>query len=210
MDKVLKTILKVKKDLGGDWREDLENIDIYEYVSPLYETYDNYEANILLCFIVLSCHQESGFLDLKKDRIEDKLRIMTSIAGPSALTIPSFHSAVYERASGPIAQVMDWLFEYQVDWRLSIRDSLATYSSIAFSAAKKITEDNDSKTIKERGEVLKIAMANRKEALALDKEIQDDYAIMNTIASLEGRKSPVEKLKPGGSWENYIQNSRKK
>ena len=204
MDKVVKTILDLKETMHADWSDALAQIDIYDPVSALYDTYDTYHANLLLCFLVLSCHQDSGYLDRKKDRIDDKKRIMVSLAGPSCLSDPLISQVVFEIPGGPVAQVMDWLFDYQMDARLKARDALDTYSSIALSKVAQINSENDPKTMKEVGQLIDVALSARERADALDKKIKEDFAALEDMATQDGRKSPTQRHKGIDSWENHI------
>jgi hypothetical protein len=207
MDKVLKLISKLSKDLNKDWSEDLKRINIYQDVDVLYSTYDMHHANCILAFIIFSFHSESERLELHKDRLENKTKIMCSLVGDWAMTIKEFKDSVdgNDKAAN---EVINWIFEYQKDWRWTQVELDFSYHAQIREMTKSISSTEDAKDALQKGKCIEEALKRRRQGEALLKEMQQDYMNLDTIAKQENRNEPTKEIKGIMSWEDHKRNKK--
>lgn len=209
MDKVLKLISKLKGSLQDNWEDNLRRINIYEDVNDVYSVHDNYHANCILTFIVFSYHNSSDWLELHKDRLENKTKIMSSIVGDWAMTDEVF-KAVVEGKDKAANNVINWLMDYQKDWRWQQVELDFSYHAQIRELAKSIDENADPKDALAKGKCIEEALKRRRQGEALLKEMQQDYMVIDTIAKQEGRPQPTKDVKGFTSWEDHKRNKDKK
>lgn len=204
MDKVITLITTLTNKLENDWKPQLEAINIYDDVAVLYENYDNYIANIMLAFIVFAYHKESPYLDLHKDRLDNKKGILQSLAGDAALDHEDLKKAISDEQAIAVGLVIDWLMEYLKDWRWKTIEACFTYHAKAMEMGKAASALEDPKVVKERGLLLNQGISARLQGEDLLKEIQIDYMPLDTIMELENKQKITKRLSGMASWEEAL------
>jgi len=208
MDKVLKLISKLYKELTKDWSVELKKINIYEDVNEIYSKHDTYHANCILSFIVFAYHRESQWLELHKDRLENKTKIMRTIVGDWAMSDEAFSETVKGNNSASNT-VITWLLDYQKDWRWKQIELDFSYHAQIRDMTKNIKPEEDAKDALNKGKCIEEALKRRRQGEALLKEIQQEYMILDTIAKQENKPEPTKDIKGIMSWEDRIRDKNK-
>lgn len=196
MDKLLTTIHSLKQDLEADWRNSLDNIGVWTSVQILYKEFTNWHANVILTFVVLAYHKDSGWINLHKDRQDNKEQIMQDIGGIGALLEEELEQACAGSCDTTMC-VVRWLMDYQKDWRwLTIETCFAFHSRIMHAAGG---EDD-----RKRGQAITEAIDKRREGEKLLKEVQQEFLSVDTILEAEGLPKLTEENSGPGSWEDYL------
>lgn len=202
MDKLLTTIQSLKQDLEADWRNTLDNIGLWPSVQILYKDFTNWHANVILTFIVLAYHRESGWINLHKDRQENKDQIMLDIGGIGALQDEELEKACRGSCDTTMC-VVRWLMDYQKDWRwLTIEQCFAFHSEIMHAPR---SDDH-----KKRGQAISEAIDKRREGDKLLKEIQQEFIAVDSILEAEGLPKITDEGSGPGSWEEFLRRRKNK
>lgn len=196
MSKEIDLAKLISKDLSIDYK-----YLIYEYNMP--DTFANIysiasdikEANTIICFIIYAYSPDSLWLDLKKDRLENKLKILHNLnANVKSELIQGIINGDNEIAG---IAIFDFLEELK-SWRWRTIFDLLDYSSRMSRFATQVTEaerryqkinkegevkdvieeldiDVISKVNKEKGMLLDQSIAKRKQADVLLEEIRKEY-----------------------------------
>lgn len=122
MSKLLDTIIRLKQDMAGDWKPLLSDINIYEDVKKLYGLKWTTEfCNRVLAFIVMSYDNQSAWIEIHKDRWDNKYKIASRLG----LNIKDRKvKDIVENNNATVNGIVAWFMEYQKDWRW---DSIMTY-----------------------------------------------------------------------------------
>jgi len=185
MSKLLPTFKKLQMQLEADWYEDLDNLNIWQEVQDLYfNLKDNRKANTILCFIAFAYDKDSDWLDMHQDRMENKCRIMRTLAGDNFQTDQDYVNATVGMMS-PYNNVIEWYINYQMDWRFA--DVLAGFEfhSRAVSMSKMAF---DNKEMAAAGRTLSQAKLIRKEADQLLDELKKEMMVLDASLTKEDRK----------------------
>lgn len=76
----LSLIKDLLKDLNSDWEERLRDINAYLEFEPIYKLkYKEAEKNLIVAFIILAYDYQSAQIDVRRDRSDDKSRILKNI-----------------------------------------------------------------------------------------------------------------------------------
>lgn len=115
MSKILDSILTLKSDMAASWMREFDRINIWEDVRVLYDMgWENEFTNRIVAYIVLAYDNESGWVEIHKDRMENKQKIMQRLGGN--LKDPIIRSIIADEL-GEVAEVIGWFVAYQQDWR---------------------------------------------------------------------------------------------
>jgi hypothetical protein len=220
MSKVLDLILELKADLGSNWQTQLDRLGIWPEVKLLYTIgYTQKLSNTILAFIVLAYDNKSGWIELHKDRWENKRKIWKQLGGEiNDVTRDIIHNDHVQ-----VNEVVGWFFEYQKDWRWqSVLTCFDFHSEMmrfgGFKTVDEIKEDG-----KEPGEKITKEVSTDKKAKGnLDKggniqkgielrlkgeamleEIRKDYVVLDTVAEKEGLGKITDTINPE-SWAGFI------
>ncbi|HUM53593.1 MAG TPA: hypothetical protein PK431_17365 [Chitinophagales bacterium] len=231
MQNAINLIKLISKDLNKNWQDEL-----FEYNMP--DTFKNIysldtplaNANRIICFIVYSYSPESFWLDLKKDRQENKIRILNNLEADINLEI--FDDILNNRNEIVGMAIFDFL-EGLKSWKWRAIFDLLDYSSKMFRFAtqeteeertieklnkegevKRITTEYDIETIskvnKEKGLLLEAAIAKRKNADVLLDEIRKEFVTTDTATQSDFKFifTDTAKKKDILSWRSFIKNEK--
>jgi len=233
MSKEIDLAKLISKDLSADYKE-----TIYEYNMP--ETFGNIysiasdikEANTIICFIIYAYSPDSLWLDLKKDRLENKLKILHNLNA-------NVHSELIQgiiNGDNEIAgiAIFDFLEELK-SWKWRTIFDLLDYSSRMSRFATQVTEaerryqkinkegevkdvieeldiDVISKVNKEKGMLLDQSIAKRKQADILLEEIRKEYVTSDNAVQQDFgfMFTDTAKKRDVLSWRSWIQELNEK
>lgn len=193
--KILDFIYANLRNLESDWQKELEDMNIWNDVEDLYYVFhdeqDNkkqislLEGNTLLAFIVLSYDNKSQFLEPHKDRFDNKVKIITRLAGPSAMVNDAYKNAVYCQ-DHCCNNIIDWYVNFQKDSRWKTVLANKEYASQATALA--MVGPANSKDGVDMGKMLKEA---EERDIAADKmldTLRSEYLSLDTILEKEGKQ----------------------
>jgi|SRR5882762_1556520 len=228
MNRAVEIARKISKDLGKNWLSELKEINLYNTFAVIYrENLTISNANAIVAFIIYAFDPDSPWMDLRKDRYENKSKILSSLGFIEKSDL--FKSLV----NGSNEKVNDSILYYLEDltnWRWPTIFSLMDYHSRMIRFANQKTEeekkfdvekkDGEKETLTEdyaidkiakvnqqKGELLQKAIESRKKADELLDEIRKEF--VNTdhatqidmgFAFTDTAKKPVDIL----SWRNFI------
>jgi hypothetical protein len=233
--KYIEVCKKISQNLNESGFPLLKEVNLHTVFEPLYDmNFKLNETNALVCFIIFAYDPDSSWLDLRKDRIENKHRII------EGLGMNPIHSPFDKVLNGENEKISDICLNFLLnltDWRWQTVFSLLEYhakmirycyqnteSEMSFEKLdgegqkqtlfEDLDEDKVSKINKNKGELLELAIKRRKQADELLSEIRKDF--VNTDASTnadfgfmfsETAKEKVDIL----SWRHFIKarNERK-
>lgn len=210
----------------------LKEVNLHTVFEPIYDMDISLKRmNTLVCYCVLAYDPDSAWLDLKKDRYENKVRIIEGLDG----RVPEYEKII----NGQDEEINDIVFNYLIaltDWRFSTVFTLLDYhskmmrfvqdkvdsekSTDAFNKDGQkvtLTEDVDmdklTKINKQKGELLEQAINARKRADDLLGEIRKDMVATDTATQndfgfmfSDRAKERVDIL----SWRQFIKNRNDK
>lgn len=212
MSKVLDSILVLKSDMKASWTQELDRINVWEDFKVLYQQGWTAEfSNRIVAFIVMAYDNESGWIELHKDRIENKQKIMQRLGGnlKDAVT-----REVIAGECDEVNQVVAWFIGYQQDWRWHTIMTCFQYHAdmMRFANTKVATEVEDGEdeegkkkyryiaddkvatTNIRKGEAIQKAIAQRREGEGMWKEIQKDFMQLDTVLEKEGKMKATDSV----------------
>jgi hypothetical protein len=226
MSKVLDVILELKEDLGTDWMPALKRINIWEDVSKLYtKRWSTAMCNGVLSFIILAYDNESGFIEMHKDRWENKYKIAERVGLSKS---DERVKKIVENNNATVNDVVSWFLDYQKTWEWDSILACWEYHSemMRFARTKtqdqtvvdndeggdKIMADVDISTLtkgnKEKGLNIQTAIERRKEGDTMHEDLKRRYVNIDTALQKEGKRRMTDATSIM-SWEAYIQDIRK-
>ena len=174
--------------MDADWQEDLESYNLHVNFSPIYKLgYSNKISNTIVAFIVRAYDKNSTYIDLRRDRLDDKNKILEGLgANP-------FNEIFKPIVEGENKEVQDVYLRYlhqQKDVRF--RTALMCFefytNNINFINEKEDSELADEKAanVKERkAKLLREMIGLQSQGEALINEIKKDYATLDKITESE-------------------------
>lgn len=201
MDKVLEKIYELLSSIDTDWKIHLDRLGIWDNVFDLYtEAKDGPEANRLLAFIALAYHYRSEMIELSKDRLEVKRKIMIRVAG-----LGFKDSKVLSDAAAGLNSVTNrvaaWFVDEQKDWRWGdIISKIELHSRTNAAISHELEPDSDS------AKRLEMATKLRKDADLMWNEIRREFLPLDNAMVSEGKSKITDNLstKDFTSWEAYV------
>lgn len=177
--------LIAQERLEEDWRPELKKINIYENVAPIYLRFPGKQtkANIILAYIVLAYSQGSTWLNLHRDRNDNKHDIMSSIAGILYKDDLDYIQAIVGQMD-PYNAVIEWLLNYQTDHRWKSVVSGLEFHSKAQVMARSA---EDGKTMIEMEKLLTSADERLETTLDLIQKINSENVTLDSALKKEGR-----------------------
>lgn len=196
---ILQKILVLKRDLDGDWTEELERLNIWDDVSPLYiELNNRRQANILVTFIWLAYDGSSEQIEPHKDRLQNKRTILSKLAGKECFTKEIYLDAVLG-GNMVIDNVIEFCVNNQKDWRWTSAISSLEFASKA--RAKSFSAD------KESGDMLEMADKRQDKANKILDELRQDFVDLDAVLDAEGKAKITDRVEDTPdfmSFELYI------
>lgn len=234
MNKAIDLVKKINIDLSKDWKEQLSEYNMPDTFGNIYNSFSIKESNSIICFIVYSYSPESLWLDLKKDRFENKINILHKI-NPT-IREDVIQDILYNRNEIISMAIFDFL-EGLKSWKWRAIFDLLDYSSRMFRFAnqetdaeksfQKVNKEGEIKDIKidydidviakvnkEKGLLLEQAIVKRNQAEKLLEEIKKDFVLIDnaTQGDFGFSFTDTSKKKDVLSWRQFIEerNQRKK
>ncbi len=227
MQHAIELTKKISKDLLKEWKEELWEYHMPETFSNIYSTTTIANANRIICFIVYAYSPDSLWLDLRKDRLENKQSILKGLGADIKNEI--FEDVIngkHEISGMAIFDFLEGLKSWK--WR-AIFDYLEYSSKMSRFATqetelektfdkmnkegevKTLTQEYDlesiSKINKEKGLLLDQSVAKRKQADVLLEEIKKEYVVVDNATQNDFGFSFTETAKKRDhlSWKEFIQ-----
>ena len=201
MDKLLKLINQLRKDLKGYWKTDLEDHGYWVHVKPLYDAYDNGTANVILAFTVLAYHKDSQLIEIHKDRLENTVDIMRHLVGEQVYDEPYCKIARLDKKVQVLKDLSQWVIDYQKDYRWNA--ILASYAYYAYTTymLNNMSSEEEPRRVKEIGLCAEVGEVRKAQADKMLRQIQEDYMVVDTRktaqshcpSQLRGKSGPKEK-----------------
>lgn len=219
-------VFEMKKDLSKNHADIFEQYNIQKEVAPIYKIpKSSIKANnIILCFIILAYDNESKWLEIHKDRYQNKLKIMTDLGGDVK---KSPYKEVVTGNSRPVQEVLLWFLTSIIDWRWnSIFTYFDAHSQMMLQAGAKTIEEFTTKDEKGNNKITNVdvkelietnikktqlitkAHEMRQAGEAMLRDIQKELVNVDTVLNKEGRmslSSTADYLK----WEHFVADIRK-
>lgn len=235
MIKYIETAKKISQNLNESGFPLLREVNLHTIFETLYEMDHSLKhTNAIVCFIIFSYDPDSGWLDLRKDRIENKYRIIEGLGmKPKAPPFDSVMNGKDEKISeiclNYLLNLTDWrwqtvfsLLEYHakmIRYAGQNTESEMSYEKLDGDGAKQtlfedLEEDKVSKINKTKGELLELAIKRRKQADELLSEIRKDFVGTDAATQSDFNFSFSETAKEKTdimSWRGWIKarNERK-
>lgn len=232
MQKALKLALQIRNNLDKDWRAELEEYGLHKVFFPIYKLNNaNLEdLNRIICYIIYAYSPDSLWLDIKKDRIDNKKKILHNLDADLSKKI--FKDIVSNSINDIIGTSIFSFLEELKDWRWKVVFDLLEYSArmSRFANAetseektkKKGKGDNEveviasvdidiiSKVNKEKGQLLQMSIEKRKQADDMINEIRKEFVATDNSVQGDFSFSFTESAKKKDimSWADFIHNDK--
>jgi len=235
MTKAIELSKKVIKDFSNDWLQELENNNLHFTFGAIYNipSLEIEDKNRIICYIILAYSPESLWLDLQRDRHDNKKRILDNLG--ANINEPIYKS-IFTDSNDIIGMCVFNYLDSLKDWRWPAIFNLLDFSSKMQRFASKETESEKSwdeltkdgqkqtltedldiekvvKVNKQKGELLQLAIQNREKAESLLEQIRKDY--LNTDVAVKSdfgfSFTDTAKKRDILSWRTFIKelNSKK-
>lgn len=234
MQKSIEIARIISKDLDKNWTDILEQNNIHSVFGAIYSIKDVAieDQNRIISFIIYAYSPDSLWLDLKKDRIDNKKRILESLG--ANLTSAIFKKVLYNSEDIVGMCIFNFMEELKT-WKWPIIFTLLDYSAKMqrFSGEQTepekkwdeldkaggkhtLTEQLDIADIlkanKEKGSLLQLAIEKRIQADSMIAEIEKDF-LSTDIASQEDfgfKFTETAKKRDVMSWREFIRDKKDK
>lgn len=233
MQKALSLVAQIRKNIDKGWQNEIEEYGLHHIFLPIYKMNDATleDMNIIICYIIYAYSPDSLWLDLKKDRIEVKKRILHNLNADISKKI--FRDIINNSIPDTIGTSIFSFLEELKDWRWKVVFDLLEYSArmsrfanaetSAEKTKKKGKGDNEveiiapvdidiiSKVNKEKGQLLQMSIDKRQQADTMINEIRRDFvASDNAVQSdFNFQFSETAKKRDIMSWSYFIRNDKK-
>lgn len=232
MSKAIELANKIAVDFNKDWSSDIEQSGFhFVFQTILGLKQDLQTKNRIICFIIHSFDPASGWLDLNKDRYENKKKILSYLKADLSKKI---YSDILDKKNEMVSIATFNFLQELKDWRWGAVYDFLDFSSRMFRFASEKTEDDKVKEKKnadgekeqitqsldletiakiegQKGNLLKDAVQKRREADQLLAEIQKDFVITDhaTQSDYGFKLSDTAKKKNILSWREFIDGDAK-
>ena len=233
--KSLNVAKEIRNDLTNNWSEQLFEYDLANSFAPIYGMKDIgiSDKNTIICYVIYAYNPDSLWLDIKKDRIENKTHILENLG---ANTKDELYGGIITNKNETVNISIFNYLEHIKDWRWRAVFDLLEYASKMSRFAAMETEDErrfqktakdgqvvdyteevDIKTIVSvninKGTLLQQSIDARVKATSIIEQIQKDFVQTDhaTSQDFEFSFSETAKKKNPLSWREFIKerNARK-
>lgn len=230
MQRAVELIKQIGADLKKDWKTELRDYNMPDTFPNIYTETNVEDSNRIICFIVYAYSPDSLWLDLKKDRMENKLKILHNLDADVGSQL--FQDVITNKNDIVGMAIFDFL-EGLKSWKWRAIFDLLDYSSKMFRFATQETEaertfekmnkdgevksmtheleiDVVSKVNKEKGLLLNQAIEKRRQADLLLDEIRKEFVVTDTATQSEFNFTFTDTAKKRDimSWNAYIKNKQ--
>lgn len=205
MSRILELIHELRHHTDSPWKERLDQHNIWEDVKLLYsQQWSMKMANTILAFVVLAYDNKSTWIEIHKDRWENKRKIFTRLGGE----INDLTRAIIYNENPVVNSIVSWYYVYQTDWRWhSVLVSYEYHAEMMRFAGfrtndeleeEKIVEERLEKKIKtiplgdlakankEKGGNIQQGIDARKRGDEMLAEMRREFMTLDAIAEKEG------------------------
>lgn len=228
MQKAIDISKKIVKDIEKNWLPDLEDINLHKEFEIIYRSgYSLKTANTSVCFIINSYDPDSGWIDLKKDRYDDKEKILHGLnANPANDVYKSLLDGDNDTINDAISNYLDVLPNWKFRMVLTCFDFFSKHmrlvrgktnsqikAGIDKESGDEMFEDMDvDKVLKaheNKGKLLAEAYRQRELGEKLLLEIKSEFVKTNwaTQSDFGFEITDLEKYDPM-SWRQYIKRNK--
>ncbi len=207
MIKAIETSKVISKALDKNHLELLQDNNLHKIFAPIFTmNYSIEVCNTIVCYVILAYDNNSNWINLNADRLEDKCRILYGLSADPT-------DEVYENiVSQRIPDIQDVIVDYLIaitnwKWRtiLTCFDYHAINIKLATEPTKSIDELEAAKINKAKGDLLKESIRQREVGENLLKEIKAEYVKTDRATQQDfGFEMTSEKMIDPLSWRAYI------
>lgn len=221
---------KIVKHIDKDHSDLLFDLNLHNTFSPL-KNYSTVLTNQIIAYIIFAYDNDSPWLNLKQDRIENKLKI---ISGIGADKDSSTFKDILDSQNDTVLDIINTYLQEQTTWKWGHITTLLDYhsSTMRFISKKTetektfdkqnkeggvetLTEDYDidkiTKVQQQKGVLASQALAQRREADQLLLEIKKEFVQVDAATNADfGFEITDEKKLDIYSWGDYIKSRNKK
>ncbi len=215
MQQAVKLAQRMSKQLDKNWLPELEEINIHKLFYPVYTFQHNIiTLNTIVAYIILAYDSDSGWINLKQNRLDNKLDILKSL---DANADDEIYQSILNLETTDIQDVIHEYLQRQIDWKFKTIIACFDYHSKHIRSATEpiaptvIDELEKAKINKTKGELLKESIRQRTVGEELLLELKKDHVKLDHVTQSEFgfMASDIEKTDPL-SWRQYIRNLKKK
>lgn len=223
----------IQTNFEKDWSEEIKEYGFQEIFLSIYNTSAGIEdKNKLACYTIHAYHPDSLWLDLKKDRIDNKIKILSHLGADHKSELyknilDNRHEKVNIAIFNFLEELKDWrwrsIFDYlehasrMSRFALTVTPEEKQYDEQDKEGNKQtLKEDIDIKVIvsvnKEKGNLINQSVEARKEADKLLEAIRKEYVATDSATKSDFGISFTETAKKRDplSWRHYISDLKEK
>lgn len=180
MKKAIELSLKISKDILKDWADELFGYNLHNIFQSVYSGPEKIaDKNRIVCYIIHSYDPDSGWLDLRKDRIENKQKILYNL---EADIKSDLYKGIIENRNEPVNIAIFNFLEELKDWRwrsvfdfLEYAAKMSRFASVQTEDEKnyeKTTKDGQIEKYKEEVDISIITKVNKEKGVLLDQSLE--------------------------------------
>lgn len=234
MTKAIDLAKLITKELDKDWSSELEDYNLHFTLGAIYNLpfIEIEDKNRIICFIIYAYSPNSLWLDLQKDRLDNKKRILDNLGANIKEDI--YQQILVGNSDIISMSVFNYLEELK-DYRWPMVFNLLDYSSKMQRFSNENTESEKKwqeinkegqketlteevnvevivKINKQKGELLQLAIEKRKQAESILEEIRKDYLLTDeaTKADFGFKMTDTASKKDILSWRTFIKDLNEK
>lgn len=207
MTKAIELAKRISKQLDKNWLQEIEAINLHKIFFPVYSLEYNIEVlNTITCFFIFAYDNESQWIELKKDRLENKNEILISLgANPNE----EIYQNVLFLENDDLQNVVTNYLKTITTWKWRTIISCFDFHAINIQKATEPTKSTDelesARINKAKGELLKEAIRQREVGENLLKEIKSEYVKTDHATQQDfGFEMTDEKHIDPMSWRAFI------
>jgi hypothetical protein len=213
MQKAIEAAKKISKSLESNHLAILEEINLHKVFEPVFKLNQPIGVgNTIVAYIIYAYDNNSEWIDINSDRLENKIRILKSLG--AAITETVYADLIYQN----ITELQDVIIDYLISitnwkWRtiLTCFDYHAINTRLATEATKSMDELEAAKINKAKGELLKESIRQREVGENLLKEIKSEYVKSDRATQQDfGFEMTSEKTIDPMSWSAFIKKKNEK
>jgi hypothetical protein len=211
MSKMFDVVLKLKRDMKADWQDTLDRNGVLDDFMPIYkQKWSTETTNRIIAFIVFAYDNESGWIQIHKDRQENKEDILLKLGFKLSDKVAK---SVLTGSNKAVEGVVEWFIKFQMDWRWKsilachqYHSDMTDYANQRYqpeAPEESILDDDEEEEKKPafkmlgedkivgmniaKGKVLDEAIKRRREGDALMSEIKKEFVALDTVLEKEGK-----------------------
>lgn len=215
---------KISKNLDKNWMPDFEDINLHKIFAPIFSLNHNIiTINSICCYIIFAYDNDSSWLNLKQDRLENKTRIANSLNADTKIfqdIIENGNELVNDVIAEYLTSQATWKWQHimsQLDYYINTM-KFVKQKTEEEKTIEKMNKDGEVKSItseyeidtlakvnKLKGELLKSALEAREDADRLLNEVKKEFVQLEHAVQGDFAFSITEEknINPE-SWRDFI------